>query len=1086
MLKLRLKSMIAMLLVFGMIVGNIPCLMTTVLAEEWDNFENTQNYSVDFRIDNEWEQGYNATITITNTNEKTIDNWYLAFETTDEIQNLQSGTIIQHEGNQYLVKNAGWNKDIPVGGSVNFTFTALKSSENVDEPEGYSIDVVLLEVDAGRIASEFIVQSDWGDGFTGVLVIHNVSEEPILDWKLDFEFAGEISNLTGGDWINLGNGMYEVAEYSYDQGIPAGGAINIQFVGKRSDSTVVPTEIQMRTAEYWVEPNVPEVPEELPPVELDVSSQSEEIEKIKALNGGIFPEMYLDEEDGIPFFIDGKYSDVKVVDYDSAIQSLHDLTFIMYICWDEVSFEGVSTERNQDLIFYRLQELYCNMEVVGKQLIVVTDLEGNIVTLSGDFDPLYQLDTTQNVDVGTAKQTAESVLNQSVNDGKLVWYSLEPGYDEPAWYFESSNNGIYISAMYGDNLMTYPLYSYAGDDIVTREHVFSDEGEYYVEHNLQEERYYLRDSVRKIEVIDGNGRGYDNPEVLPVGNADISFDNSWSKAGSRTMSYVTKIYDYYLELVGLRGIDGNAASWIKVVYNSFTDDGEDNAEAKYLGQGNQGVISVCDGATPFISLDLISHEYAHLVEWAQLNLIYSGESGAIKEAFADCMSELMDCSFGDEAWANRYRDIAGRVKLNAAHDEMPVKLSDASYRTASDSQAWHGNSCLISHAVYRLYQEGFADADTMAKMMYWSVSYLPKNAKYINMRAALVTLAKQMGLDKTAVDRVFDDAEINLVSYSPGNGKITYNLYVFDDATGKPIENALVEVKQSLNKRKVWTDARGKVSLQIYNVHADINVSALGYGLQKVFYEFNGLQNEVVRLEADSSSGTETGQVMDGQNNAVLDHARIRIRQGINATCGRYLTDVNHQIIETYTDAKGRFTMPKLRCGVYTVEIVKDGYIVGYEDLVVRPKSEETQKQEIQKFYLIKKMRFDECRVVLTWNEDPKDLDTYLTCYDGDNYRYIVWYKNKRYKDEASLDIDATKGHGPETLTFEVKRQYKYKYSVLWYSGVGTWKTSGARVQVYSGNKKIADLYVDPEQKNSWEVFTVEDGKIYFDREREE
>lgn len=93
-----------------------------------------EHFRAEFQVGSEWNEGYNGTITIINTSEKTIDNWYLAFDLADEIQNLQCGSIMQHEGTRYLVKNAGWNQDIPVGGSASFSFTAGKTGDTITCP----------------------------------------------------------------------------------------------------------------------------------------------------------------------------------------------------------------------------------------------------------------------------------------------------------------------------------------------------------------------------------------------------------------------------------------------------------------------------------------------------------------------------------------------------------------------------------------------------------------------------------------------------------------------------------------------------------------------------------------------------------------------------------------------------------------------------------------------------------------------------------------------------------------------------------------------------------------------------------------
>ena len=73
-----------------------------------------------------WDTGYNATITITNTSDNVIENWCLTFPLNETISNIWNATISKEEENFYVIKNAGWNQDIAVGGSVSFGITVYE------------------------------------------------------------------------------------------------------------------------------------------------------------------------------------------------------------------------------------------------------------------------------------------------------------------------------------------------------------------------------------------------------------------------------------------------------------------------------------------------------------------------------------------------------------------------------------------------------------------------------------------------------------------------------------------------------------------------------------------------------------------------------------------------------------------------------------------------------------------------------------------------------------------------------------------------------------------------------------------------
>ena len=95
-------------------------------------------------------------------------------------------------------------------------------------------------------------------------------------------------------------------------------------------------------------------------------------------------------------------------------------------------------------------------------------------------------------------------------------------------------------------------------------------------------------------------------------------------------------------------------------------------------------------------------------------------------------------------------------------------------------------------------------------------------------------------------------------------------------------------------------------------------------------------------------------------------------------------------------------------------------------------------------------------RVILTWGENPRDLDSHLTgpAADGSS-RWHVYYSNKRGGDMCALDVDDTSSYGPETVTCPPTdgtgsslRPGVYRYSVHHYSGDTNIGVSGANVRL--------------------------------------
>lgn len=116
----------------------------------------------------------------------------------------------------------------------------------------------------------------------------------------------------------------------------------------------------------------------------------------------------------------------------------------------------------------------------------------------------------------------------------------------------------------------------------------------------------------------------------------------------------------------------------------------------------------------------------------------------------------------------------------------------------------------------------------------------------------------------------------------------------------------------------------------------------------------------------------------------------------------------------------------------------------------------------------------DGMRVVLTWGEAPKDLDSHLA-YAGNH----IFFSHQR-GDDANLDVDDTTSYGPETITLERKHfGTSYVYAVHDFTdrsdpGSRALSNSAAKVFVYVG-ASLVRTYSVPKNKvgNLWTVFRL-------------
>jgi len=114
-------------------------------------------------------------------------------------------------------------------------------------------------------------------------------------------------------------------------------------------------------------------------------------------------------------------------------------------------------------------------------------------------------------------------------------------------------------------------------------------------------------------------------------------------------------------------------------------------------------------------------------------------------------------------------------------------------------------------------------------------------------------------------------------------------------------------------------------------------------------------------------------------------------------------------------------------------------------------------------------------RIILTWGEEPEDLDSHLTgpMANNPNERFHVYYDNDNNcganpcdpNIPAWLDVDDTDSFGPETITItKVDGGFvpgRYRYSVHHYSGELNIPQSQATVKIFIGDR-LVKTYTPP------------------------
>ena len=84
-----------------------------------------EDYTIEYRLNSDWGSGFTGMVTITNNTDRTLEDWVLEFDFDRSITTIWNGVIESVEGMHYVVKNAGYNRNIMAGGKVSFGFMGV-------------------------------------------------------------------------------------------------------------------------------------------------------------------------------------------------------------------------------------------------------------------------------------------------------------------------------------------------------------------------------------------------------------------------------------------------------------------------------------------------------------------------------------------------------------------------------------------------------------------------------------------------------------------------------------------------------------------------------------------------------------------------------------------------------------------------------------------------------------------------------------------------------------------------------------------------------------------------------------------------
>jgi len=287
--------------------------------------------------------------------------------------------------------------------------------------------------------------------------------------------------------------------------------------------------------------------------------------------------------------------------------------------------------------------------------------------------------------------------------------------------------------------------------------------------------YYLEDISRKIGTFDNRNT---TTSTYRFTDADNVWNSTSQKAGVDAHYGAAKVYDYFLNTHGRRGIDGaggpgyyTSADGVtrlissKVHYGVNYNNAFWNGSYMTYGDGNGSSFSA------LVTLDICGHEMQHGITERTANLTYANESGALNESWSDVFGAMVEryakgqtsntWKIGEQCYtpsvagdALRYMDNP-HAASNSGYtaDDDPDHYSER-YTGTADSGGVHVNSGIANKAFYLLAVGGThhrggsmtgIGADAAAKIWYKALTtYMTSSTNFKGARTATLNAAASL------------------------------------------------------------------------------------------------------------------------------------------------------------------------------------------------------------------------------------------------------------------------------------------------------------------------------------------------------
>jgi aryl-phospho-beta-D-glucosidase BglC (GH1 family) len=199
--------------------------------------------SIAFSVVNDWGTGFQGQLAITNNQSAVVRSWSLGFDFAHAIQRIWGAQIVSHQGNHYVIEDAGYDGFLAPGATATVGFNAAPGHVT-DRPTGYQFVNSGISPPPSVLAKatvDFNVTSNWTSAFQAGITIHNPGPGDINGWTLAFDAPFNITQIWCADIIAHQGNHYVIANASDDVIIAAGSSESIGLIASPGGPVPNPT-----------------------------------------------------------------------------------------------------------------------------------------------------------------------------------------------------------------------------------------------------------------------------------------------------------------------------------------------------------------------------------------------------------------------------------------------------------------------------------------------------------------------------------------------------------------------------------------------------------------------------------------------------------------------------------------------------------------------------------------------------------------------------------------------------------------------------------------------------------------------------